>query len=258
MNPCIYSRGATAKNSGPLYYWPRLTIGGDYVISSRVGGLLSFGSPSAIIGLVVTVIVFAVNGMLLAGPRPHIGIEVLERRQPAVANADSTPAVIGKARILLVEAPYFHICPCLIFRKPTHSVRCEIAGVDFFRQASATQALSHSQGIAANSSLCPAFAATEPSQRAVLGLTGEANNRPAVKFESGKVFAAWWLGTRPCSRAVQIGPPGMPGIIEFYVPWWAWPLELIHRAVFGYPRLTAIKAQPDWPDQLELECTEGE
>jgi len=43
----------------------------------------------------------------------------------------------------------------------------------------------------------------------------------------------WWLKTRPCKNAVQIGPEGISACIEFYVPWYAWPFELLHRLVFG-------------------------
>lgn len=43
----------------------------------------------------------------------------------------------------------------------------------------------------------------------------------------------WWLKTRPCSRGIQLGPPNTPPAVEFYVPWWAWPLEWLHRLVFG-------------------------
>ncbi len=54
----------------------------------------------------------------------------------------------------------------------------------------------------------------------------------------------WWLRTRPTKDAIQL-PNGTYGsgntqvtvtgpVIEFYVPWWAWPMELLHRLVFGY------------------------
>ena len=48
-----------------------------------------------------------------------------------------------------------------------------------------------------------------------------------------KPLTRWWIKTRPCKNAVQIGPKGMPACIEFYVPLWAWPFELLHRVVFG-------------------------
>ena len=46
----------------------------------------------------------------------------------------------------------------------------------------------------------------------------------------------WWLRTQPIQA--EITPDGMVGAsCEFHVPWWAWPLELAHWALFGRPRL---------------------
>lgn len=49
----------------------------------------------------------------------------------------------------------------------------------------------------------------------------------------------WWLRTRPLRNAVQIGPAGIPAVVEFYVPFWAWPFELLHRLIFGRSTLAA-------------------
>lgn len=44
----------------------------------------------------------------------------------------------------------------------------------------------------------------------------------------------WWLKTRPCKLGTQLNAgQGLPPCIEFYVPAWAWPLELLHWAIFG-------------------------
>ena len=59
----------------------------------------------------------------------------------------------------------------------------------------------------------------------------------------------WWLRTRNCKLGIQMNPEdGMPACIEFYVPWWAWPLELIHRAIFGYPKLTVESYPTSTPE----------
>lgn len=42
----------------------------------------------------------------------------------------------------------------------------------------------------------------------------------------------WWLRTRKAGFTADGGP-----VHEFYVPWWGWPLELLHRAIFGHARL---------------------
>ena len=44
----------------------------------------------------------------------------------------------------------------------------------------------------------------------------------------------WWLNTRGCPPVKY--PDGTTGAsAEIYVPFWAWPLEALHRAVFGRP-----------------------
>lgn len=49
----------------------------------------------------------------------------------------------------------------------------------------------------------------------------------------------WWVRTRPVKpdkfhRAMcRLTSSGARAPVEFYVPWWGWPLELLHRAVFG-------------------------
>jgi len=52
-----------------------------------------------------------------------------------------------------------------------------------------------------------------------------------------KYLCRWWLRTRPCKNAVQINAgQGIPASVEFYVPFWAWPFEILHRAIFGSTR----------------------
>lgn len=76
----------------------------------------------------------------------------------------------------------------------------------------------------------------------------------------------WWMRVRTVlsgpyvplpTRGIQIDGFGMPPVVErqlyaplqlseFYVPWWAWPFELIHRSIFGcvkvLPSLPAVEA----------------
>ena len=46
-----------------------------------------------------------------------------------------------------------------------------------------------------------------------------------------RCLTKWWMRCRSC-QSVQID--GLwTACSEFYVPWWAWPLEIVHRLAFG-------------------------
>ena len=46
----------------------------------------------------------------------------------------------------------------------------------------------------------------------------------------------WWISTRECSPVLYAN--GLVGAChEFYVPLWAWPLELIHKVIFGSTKI---------------------
>ena len=64
------------------------------------------------------------------------------------------------------------------------------------------------------------------------------------KYQVGKskhwLFCKWWMRIRPVvSQAIPC--PSSCRCVEFYVPWWAWPFELIHRAIFGKTKINRLK-----------------
>jgi hypothetical protein len=48
----------------------------------------------------------------------------------------------------------------------------------------------------------------------------------------------WWLKSRPCELGEQTEPRILEPCVEFYVPLWAWPFELLHRLIFGKSKLS--------------------
>lgn len=51
-----------------------------------------------------------------------------------------------------------------------------------------------------------------------------------------KLLSRWWLRTREVKNIpVPLTSLGYP--IEFYVPFWAWPLEILHRLIFGTTKI---------------------
>lgn len=69
----------------------------------------------------------------------------------------------------------------------------------------------------------------------------------------------WWLRTRPVGfRALQeyhAEDAVFDPVVEFYVPWWAWPLEFLYILIFGRDKLKAINLTPDARDQLKPAST---
>ena len=55
-----------------------------------------------------------------------------------------------------------------------------------------------------------------------------------------ELLTRWWLKTRTIKRAIQINKnEGISPCVEFYVPFWAWPLELLYSLIFGSSKLKA-------------------
>ena len=65
-----------------------------------------------------------------------------------------------------------------------------------------------------------------------------------------KLFCRWWCRTREVPNTdcwIKIGNEEWKRvpITEFYIPWWSWPLEILHRMVFGKPKLIKSKSIED-------------
>lgn len=85
--------------------------------------LLLTRGPAAVTRLVVAVDVDAVQLVLGAWPRTHVGEEVL-KRVPSLADRDATTAVEGKLRVRGCSAAVPHIAPTFVLSAafPTSSV----------------------------------------------------------------------------------------------------------------------------------------
>lgn len=177
-------------SSSPLLNHKRFSADGNEMGSSGVRGLLAFCCPSAILWAVVSVVVYSINGVAVAGPRSHISIKVLERVQPAFADDNPASAVIGVALVTRIDAPSFHVRPRLVLTGFVHSVTNDSREIDLQCQASTAKTLVHSQRVAADFSLGSARAPAEPSNRAVLGPPGHRNYGPPRERHAGQVFAA--------------------------------------------------------------------
>jgi len=59
------------------------------------------------------------------------------------------------------------------------------------------------------------------------------------KFVSGigrkRWLCKWWIRVKPCAAIMIDGLWSASS--EIYVPWWAWPFEIIHRMIFGSSKI---------------------
>ncbi len=94
----------------------------EKAVVSFVSTLLLFGSPIAIAGFIIAMIVATFQSQLFLRSWPHIGQEV-GKGQPTFANLDSPASVVGKLFVGGTQAASFHGSPNVVFRfsRPTMS-----------------------------------------------------------------------------------------------------------------------------------------
>lgn len=110
------SRFRNAKVVGPFGETLRSTEVVDQVISPRVSGLFRSCYPSTVGGIVGTVIVDPVDGMLGGGSRPHVGQKVGELTPPLAHDNAAAPVVVepGGSRVIAARV---HGQPDPVFRR---------------------------------------------------------------------------------------------------------------------------------------------
>lgn len=96
-----------------------LSVDRDAPVARRVPVLLFPGSPTAVLGLVVAIVVYAVKRVLRAWTTSHVFEEALERA-PAVTDGDPSASVAVEEPMLRVSAPEEHLGPCLILHAAVH------------------------------------------------------------------------------------------------------------------------------------------
>ena len=96
-------------------------------VASSVVCLLLRGCPAAILGAIISVIVFSVDGVLGAWSQSHVGDEVL-KQVPAFTYFDSATTVSFIICHLSICASKFHVIPRLKFWRVGHSM-FEVIGI---------------------------------------------------------------------------------------------------------------------------------
>lgn len=83
--------------------------------------LNSISRPSAIAGLISTIVVDTVKRKLWRGFRAHVCNECLKRK-PFFTHANAARAVVFECRVVRIEATTLHGSPCSIFSSIYHAV----------------------------------------------------------------------------------------------------------------------------------------
>lgn len=166
------------------------------VIRAGIPGLFSASGPAAILWRVWTVVVNALNSVLVRRPFAHIGEEVFKRIAPAVANKNSPTAPICKAVVIRVVAALLDAAPCIPLwpnaTTPGHPMGRKPRRPKFSTKTSATDAAPIPQGSAVNISCRSAVANARPLSIARVLCGG-----PSSKALSGDVVKFWHTSSLP-------------------------------------------------------------
>lgn len=142
-SPMVNCPWLNADSVRPLFdaqRFPAILNKHKWLFFATVVCLFCSCSPSAVSGLIIPVVVDAVNGIIKAGAFPHIVAECLERIKPAIAYRYSTFPVAVKASCKWAKASVFHRLPRFV----SHPVVATVRNAPFPRnikgEASATSA----------------------------------------------------------------------------------------------------------------------
>lgn len=142
---------------------------------SRLPGivcLLSSGSPSHVSGLVIPVIIDAVDGELWMRPSAHVRNEIIEAVPPAITNPDPTASVIVIVQGCGSITAIFHGLPNLIFRPYFADAGCAVpkillsSGFQFHAETSATAKVAREHIFGTRNLFSATNALAEPSRAA--------------------------------------------------------------------------------------------
>ncbi len=151
--------------------------------------ILDFSSrPAAISGLVIAVVVDAINGMISGRSRPHVGEKIFERIRPSLADSNSTTAIETVVLIVGVVAAAFNALPAGVFS----STALSVPSVDSAASAaSASFCISPSQRRGINRQFLSAIAFTEPEHSRVSAMR-EPQSNEFSESKSRQVFESSW------------------------------------------------------------------
>ena len=187
LNQRAYPRTCDSRFARPFAHRHGPSIERQQSIFPRIVALLFSCSPSAITGLVVSIVVDSFKRVHWRRTLPHVGKEVVEGFQPAVANRDSTATVVFERLAFWSQAAALHSKPDGVLISSAGSVRAKHGRSCGFSFAIAASRPSSDKAGGINGSLCTALALTNPNGL-FAALSAIRNYCPQSEIAAGKVF----------------------------------------------------------------------
>lgn len=172
---------ANARLFRPLHQAHRFPVVCDHAVRAGIARLLFRGGPSAVAGLVISVVVgVSVERVLRGRLAAHVSKEVF-KRQPPVAYLNSTLAVVLEVLATRTTTPREHRPPCPPFRRVLFAMYRACA-------TSALRAASSREVAPVDGLLYPAPTAAKPNSLPPLVVRVKPNDVPQPKGQARQVF----------------------------------------------------------------------
>lgn len=138
---------------------------------ASVALLRRHGNPSAITGLVMPIVIGAVQ-RASGRARAHVREEVFKRREPTRADRDPSSSIVCEMFVVGAETSGLHVSPGGIFRRLTSPVSLRHDRCHGLLQASTRQTATLQQRMCVNTCRITAVAGNAPEPSSVTGRTG--------------------------------------------------------------------------------------
>lgn len=163
-------RVADACATGQVFECSCVAVERKKSSSSLILSLLRCCGPSAVVRLVMSIRVFAIDRVLCGRAWSHVGIKRCEVTEPSTAHRDTASAVIHEIALRFVSAALFHIEPDAVFGGVGTSM-CNRARTQLLNaQTSAGRRYAAFYIAAVKCFLCPAVAAAAVTRMFRIGL----------------------------------------------------------------------------------------
>lgn len=178
----------------PIGEGSRFVTNCDQAVRPSVSLLRLSCRPTTVVGLVTLFVVHALQGMYSTRTVSHVGQEVFEV-QPALADQDTAPAVVVKARMSRVATALQHRVPDIVLGSATAAVLHS----QFFAQTTTRLAGSPNEAAAINYFFTSTVTAAEPRSVAPVKRAIALNGYPSAKATPSKIFElhAWNINEAP-------------------------------------------------------------